>query len=398
MRLTTEQLLVIDKYISDDKINKAKLISYLERNCIVKKDIFTYISVKTHNPFFHEPAYCGVLKSDDGFRSISRETFLRRIPFYFYLTRNPITHKFSSPLSSIMPDDRNSSTYPKKLEELYKDLEFMFYDLGLSLDTIFGYIPDQIRTSKQTQQKIFNSFLLSKDVKYTMFDLEAGYSHKPIFPRWRHYLRLCQQLGWTDYTPDRFLTKYNYALEATGLNPIIYAPLLRLDKQYYSKTGQTFSFIGHFLCEDDGTPILRWTCIKAVNPGSVSFSDERSGCGELIINASPETVIYTRGLPYQDDSSASEVFPAESCEWKQIYAGPRHMFFNHHVLKQLRLSKGMTQQDVALAIDASVRTYQKWEAGETTPDCQNLIRIMNWLDIPDIQHLISYAHIGCQHD
>ena len=54
---------------------------------------------------------------------------------------------------------------------------------------------------------------------------------------------------------------------------------------------------------------------------------------------------------------------------------------------------GMTQQDVAAAIGASVRTYQKWESGETTPDCQNLIRIMNWLDIPDIQQLISHTHI-----
>ena len=393
MRLSAEQVSFIDKYVHSDKTDKTKLISYLERNRIVNQDIFSYCSIKTHNRYLTEPTRNYVLTSGDGFRSISRETFLRRIPFYFYLTRNPITHMPFSPLSSILPNIRDSSTYPEELEALYNDLEFMFYDLGLQLDTIFGYIPDQIRTSSQMQQKIYNTLLLSKDVKYTMFDLETGYSHKPLFPRWRHYLRLCQQLGWTDYTPDRFLAKYNYALEATGLNPIIYAPLLRLDKQYYSKTGQTFSFIGHFPCEDDGTPILRWTCIKAVNPGSVSFSDERSGCGELIINASPETVIYTRGLPYHDDSSPSEVIPSESCEWKQIYAGPRHMFFNHHVLKQLRLSKGMTQQDVALAIDASVRTYQKWEAGETTPDCQNLIRIMNWLDIPNIQHLISYAHI-----
>ncbi len=151
--------------------------------------------------------------------------------------------------------------------------------------------------------------------------------------------------------------------------------------------------MGHFPCEDDGTPILRWTCIKAVNPGSVSFSGEKSGCGELVINASPETVIYTRGLPSSNDFSPSAVIPSESCEWEQLYAGPLHMTLNHLALKQFRLSKGMTQQDVALAIGASVRTYQKWEAGETIPDCQNLIRIMNWLDISYVQQLISYTHI-----
>lgn len=50
----------------------------------------------------------------------------------------------------------------------------------------------------------------------------------------------------------------------------------------------------------------------------------------------------------------------------------------------------MTQKQLAEAIDASVRTYQKWEAGTTMPDCHNLIRIMNWLGIHDVQELITY--------
>ena len=50
----------------------------------------------------------------------------------------------------------------------------------------------------------------------------------------------------------------------------------------------------------------------------------------------------------------------------------------------------MTQAEVAEAIGTSVRTYQKWENGDTTPDGHNLLRIMNWLDIRDVQDLIEF--------
>lgn len=372
MRLTTEQLSGIDKYIYGEKIDKAKLISYLERHHTINSDIFTSCSVKKHLPYSLDPGCNRALESGIGFHPISRESFLHRIPFYFYLTRNPITHKSCSPLPDFLPGNPGGSNYPEELESFYKDLEFLFYDLGLPLDTIFGYIPDQVLAPSSSEET----------------------TTRALFQKWRHYLHLCAQLGWNDYTPERFLTKYNYALETVGLPPIIYAPLLRRDGQYYFKNGQTFSFTGHFPCEDDGTPILRWTCIKAVSPCSVSFSAKKSRCGELIITPSPDTVIYTRGLSSLDNSLLSTVTPSEACEWEQLYAGPFHMVFNHLALKQFRLLRGMTQQDVALAIGASVRTYQKWEAGETTPDCQNLLRIMNWLDIPDIQQLITFTHIA----
>ena len=50
----------------------------------------------------------------------------------------------------------------------------------------------------------------------------------------------------------------------------------------------------------------------------------------------------------------------------------------------------MTQANVADAIGTSVRTYQKWESGETTPDGHYLLRLMNWLDIDSVQSLVKY--------
>ena len=66
------------------------------------------------------------------------------------------------------------------------------------------------------------------------------------------------------------------------------------------------------------------------------------------------------------------------------------MEFNFECLKDYREMRKLTQQQLADAIGANVRTYQKWENGTTTPDCQNLIRLINWLDIRDIQELIKY--------
>ena len=66
------------------------------------------------------------------------------------------------------------------------------------------------------------------------------------------------------------------------------------------------------------------------------------------------------------------------------------MRFSYPALKIFRQERHMTQAEVAEAIGTSVRTYQKWENGDTTPDGHNLLRIMNWLDIRDVQDLIEF--------
>ncbi len=70
------------------------------------------------------------------------------------------------------------------------------------------------------------------------------------------------------------------------------------------------------------------------------------------------------------------------------------MQFDYTILKERRKKLGFTQQEVADAVETTVRTYQKWESGETTPDGHFLIRLLNWLDIPDIQNTIEYKAIS----
>ena len=66
------------------------------------------------------------------------------------------------------------------------------------------------------------------------------------------------------------------------------------------------------------------------------------------------------------------------------------MRFDYTILKDRRLKMKLTQQQVADAVETSIRTYQKWESGETTPDGHYLLRLMNWLDIYNIQDAVKF--------
>jgi len=65
------------------------------------------------------------------------------------------------------------------------------------------------------------------------------------------------------------------------------------------------------------------------------------------------------------------------------------MNFNNQILKTKRKELKITQQEVADAIDVQLRTYQKWEKGDTIPDGYNMIRLMNYLNIESVQEFID---------
>ena len=109
--------------------------------------------------------------------------------------------------------------------------------------------------------------------------------------------------------------------------------------------------------------------------------------------------VYTARVKRADDGAQDakikkkrEDEPEDGAEpvWQQIYAGPQTMEFDNDALREFRRAKNMTQANVADAIGTSVRTYQKWESGETTPDGHYLLRLMNWLDIDSVQSLVKY--------
>lgn len=384
MKLTQEQVAFIKKYINEDLIDKRVLIEYLEKHRIIKNDVFKRCSKLGKAKPFSNSAYCHSLNSEEGFFPVSRSKFIRRIPFYFFVdeSMNVRRHSFLGPLLY------SASGSSEALEGIYLELEWLFYDLEMPLEIIFGYPSSQLHTPEQKPKKgVFDTSIYSR----ALFGEGSQIGQVTLFKQWCDYLHICDQLSWADYTPERFISKYNYALEAVGREPIIYEPVCQLGGTYFVIGNHKISCRGHFPCDEDGAPILRWTSLKISNAKAITFDADRSRNGELTIVLNPDTTIHFLEPEEETDVVKSESDTKHIREWQQVYAGPLTMSFDSDALRTFRMACNMTQQEVANAIGASVRTYQKWENGETTPDGHYLLRLMNWLQIDSVQHLVKYS-------
>lgn len=406
MKLTQSHMNIINQYVDEVLIDKERLITYMEKHKIIKNDVFRYCSRHDKDYRNLDFGYCMCCSSNEGYNPVDRETFIRRIPFYFYLLKVKDRIIYSHSLYSILRSyDTSGKKIPtsEELENIYAELEFIHYNLHLSCEEMFSYLPMQLigprkestpptNESGDEKSEPHSRWSLSRlfsAIAFDHFDHVEGFSVRDIFPKWCHYLHLCLDLGWSDYMPDRLLTQYNLALEASGLTPIIYDPLAKYH-QYFFRDGNCYTCQGHFPMDENGMPIFRWTSIRIHNPKSIHYDAAKSSCGELRIELNPDTTIHALNI-YEYMSDEEETVDSTEESWNQIYAGPLTMSFNHEALKEYRLYREMTQKELADAVGASVRTYQKWESGETVPDGHNLLRLMNWLEITDVQLLITYT-------
>ena len=379
MKLTEEQLEIINHYTDAYRIDREKLVSYLEKHRTIKRNVFGYCT-RVSRRYAGGRGYCMFLDDEPMFTPVDRDTFIRRIPFYFY--QMPMGGDRRSGLSLIIPITGRRTTIPVDYDSFYADLEWMLYDLGIPVEVIFGYIRNQI-TPPPEPQKEETQYIIDFTRFVSHHPAKIGLSARSLFGYWRHYLHLCSENGWTDYTPTRFITAYNEVLVKTGQKPVIYFPIEEYGMTYVKDDNQVVCK-GHFPCDSNGNVILEWTSIRVTHPVDITYQSEKSQCGELRITLGPKTIIYARS---QDDEDEEEPY------WQQLYAGPQTMQFDNKALWCFRSDRKMTQKAVADAIGTSVRTYQKWESGETIPDGHYLIRLMNWLDINNVQSLIKYVEL-----
>ncbi len=375
MKLTEEQINIICHYTDGYRIDRQKLISYLEKHRIIKGEVFGYCT-KVSKKGLGARGYCMYLEEAPMYTPVDRETFIRRIPFYFY--QMPMGGDRRTGLSLIIPLPDNDSAIGEDYDAFYADLEWMLYDLGIPVETICSYAREQVAPAPRPKDEAAKGMFPIK-ISHSVFQA-GGLNGRELFRSWRRYLHLCVEHGSKDLTPARFITAYNEALVKAGEKPIIYYPM----KDYgsaYIKDENAIVCNGHFPCDGSGAPIFEWTSILVKHPAAISYSGEKSRCGELRITLGPKTIVYVL-----DDEPEDGAEP----EWQQLYAGPQTMEFDNEALRDFRKAKKMTQSNVADAIGTSVRTYQKWESGETTPDGHYLLRLMNWLDIDSVQSLVKY--------
>ena len=351
--ITAEQKQFIAKHVDRERYDVERLTKYLSMHEVVGAEIFQYCEKEKPNGRRTLSMY---FEDDEAFLPMSVDTFIRRVPFLFYGSKpdeKDGLSSFGDILYILYAHLEQAVETGDHYEPIFTELEHVYYDLHLPLKMIFSYWIDQ-----------------------------TGNVGTQLFRQWAHYVRLIESQAEPDFFPERFITAYNYALEAAGSPAIIYeihdigmvTPFLR--------NGNKFQFEGRFSCEDDGKPIMKWIGLEATDAASITCDCKKSEVGYLTIVAKPTTII--KGLNFYSDRNDDEDV------WYQLYAGPLNMEFDYTALRDARDRLGYTQQQVADAVGTSVRTYQKWEAGSTTPDGYFLLKLLNWLDIPDIQSVVKY--------
>ncbi len=347
--ISKEQEHFVRNYISTEYFDPDKVVSYLKIHDKVGDEIFD-LAIKPQNK-----RNIRLVGDRIGFTTTDTEVFIRRVPFYFY---EPDFDKdqHGDLLSFFCGTDNYDER--KDIERVYGALEKLFYHYNISVPDIMGY-----------------------SVKTTGY-----YKRNDIFFKWVHYLDLCQELHIDNKLPLNFLYEYNRILELAGLPPIIYDPGLVGFNENFLRRDREIIIGGEFPCDENNVPVLRWIGIWIENAAYVKAVD-CYGMGntptlekELHIGLTPDTKIYMPNIYNSGDSHDV---------WYPIYFGPRVMSFNSETLKYYRNRLDLTQQELSDAVGVQLRTYQKWEKGDTIPDGYNLIRLMNYLDIDSVQEFVD---------
>ncbi len=346
--ISKEQEQFIRNHINPEYFDSKKVINYLNIHDHVGEEIFD-LALKAQNK-----RNIRIVGDGFGFSTVDVETFVKRVPFYFY---QPDFDKdqhgdLVSLLCGKMKDDSDLD-----FEEVYLTLEKLFYQYKIGVPEIMGY----------------------------PISLTGNYSRSDVFFKWVHYLDLCHELRIDNKYPINFIYEYNRILELAKESPIIYMPGLVGFNEDFLRQDREIIISGEFPCDDDNKPILEWIGIWIENAAYIkarncfSMSNSATMEKELHIGITPKTKVYMPNI-YNDKDDGDT--------WYPIYFGPLAMEFDKETLKYYRNKINITQQILADAVGVQLRTYQKWEKGETIPDGYNLIKLMNYLNIESVQRFI----------
>ena len=386
--LTKEQIKFIKENVSDRVFYQDRLIDYLNLHDMVGIEVFEFVDRKIFKTSSGKEGVVPMVLSADsdghGYQPVPVDVFLHRLPYNFFVDEGKIFRlnehgeetinkeilEITTLLGMVGPDTDSFSVHSDKtltLDETYDMLDFLHYEQGYSLKEIFDYLPS-----------------VTDDI------LDTPY------PDWFDYIAMCRRLGWTDYMPKNFYYQYNLAREALGKAPILF-PIETFPnteeyetelEMYYRRTGRTLELTGRFPKDEHGNLVLHWIGVEIKNAEAVSLGETSGSYMTIRITLAPTTVIHAQ-IPV-DDSEVGYTNPPHGTKRVQIYAGPQTMSFNPKVIKERRNQLGYTQKAVAEAVGSNTRTYQKWENGETVPDGYYLLRILNWLNIKNVNDVIFY--------
>lgn len=123
--ITKEQKEIIKKHVPGKYYDKEKLLGYLKIHDVVGNEIFEYVDKHKDEDGEKRPAHSIYLEDEAGYRPLSVDAFIRRVPFFFY-KGNWHDGKLGE-LHFLLSDlNRNEGAYREyppedELEQFYRD-------------------------------------------------------------------------------------------------------------------------------------------------------------------------------------------------------------------------------------------------------------------------------------
>lgn len=305
-----------------------------------------------------------IVHEDEGYNPVDVETFIRRIPFYFYLSgsrsrnRNNLHFLTSSYEKEI---ERNSGHTRKNIdkyelvdhidyEPIYKCLEKMFYEYKMDLELIFSYY--QLGASKVEN--------------YT------------IFKKWVEYCELYYNEHGLVEPTNFLLCDLNKLRIANGLEPYRYSispnDFTEFRTIYTSGDFQkSMFFAGMVPYDQDDKVCIEWINLWVEKIGNIKIRPHGADIKdryfiEFSIELTDDSRIYWLNNCYPKNEG--------SYYWKPVYLGPNAAVFSGDELTAYRKFLEMSRETMANITGTSIRTYTNWENGKGQPDADALIKII----------------------
>lgn len=116
-------------------------------------------------------------------------------------------------------------------------------------------------------------------------------------------------------------------------------------------------------------------------PNEEKFATKEEALKELF-NRTIEKNDYIELNYFEDDEYEDTIITFYGPEAKKIIAND--LYNNNAIalaIKEARIKNTLTQKELAEKMEVDIRTIQKWEAGDRTPDAKNILKLIKLLEL-----------------
>lgn len=368
-KLTAEQELIVRRNVVPQFFDVDKMIDYLNTHDTIEFDIFTKCCIKKVSYSF---LIC--------FKPISRDLFIKRLEIYFYDIKSP----------------KGSNEMTRYFAEYIEYAGFITVsDSGLPFDDepVFKKEYD-IEPAYQLLDNVISKYQIPLK---KMFDYLEGFFGSDLsfkrFLQWSNYVETLDEPNEENVFPDNFFYSFNKEMEAHGQTPRLVLAwysnynFLSFDKETKS---QYVDIQGYLPVDPEGNVVLEWVGVWLENTDGCELIDDQvlmddddfffmsnmagDGLRKLRIKVNPNSRVFLLSREKGQDGVYHNT-------WNQIFAGSCVSKFSFKPIVEAREKLKLSQKEVADLADINLRSYQRMEAGESTPDGLALISLMTLLDI-----------------